>query len=396
MELLISEQSPAGHLSKPDLQHVLAMQLDEASAIVMLSPALRTLREALPRAELTLMTSAAGGQLAPLLPWVDHVLIDQGMGRDVAGNRGINAREEIAFVERLRQNNFSVALIFTSFSQSPLRAAYACYLAGIPYRIGFGKGMNSSILSHLLLPPAEDMHQVDRNLSLLQAIGIAASDRRMELSIPQSIENRASELLGMIGVKPGIPYIVFSPGSESPYNQYDPNHFAAIAHILSAQTDQQLIIVGTSAEARNMQPILQVANENLYGNMYSLVEKTTLPELAAIIRHASLTISNNSVSMQFADVFGCPMLILHSEMDMVNQWKPRNAPAHLLSRPAICSRCNQPDCPNGINCLDVRPEEVAIAALEMLSEQMYKQTDYKGILGYKIESEAIEPSSAAD
>ncbi|HEX6034699.1 MAG TPA: hypothetical protein VFY83_09710, partial [Anaerolineales bacterium] len=81
------------------------------------------------------------------------------------------------------------------------------------------------------------------------------------------------------------------------------------------------------------------------------------------------------------------------EMDLVNQWMPRNAPARLLSRPAIGSRCRQADCPNGINCLDVRPEEVAIAALEMLSDPIYSPTNYQGILGYRIESERNKASS---
>lgn len=56
---------------------------------------------------------------------------------------------------------------------------------------------------------------------------------------------------------------------------------------------------------------------------------------------------------------------------MVNQWMPRNA----------ASRFNLMGCPNGISCVDVRPEEVAIAALELLSEQTYDQTGYRGILG---------------
>jgi hypothetical protein len=88
------------------------------------------------------------------------------------------------------------------------------------------------------------------------------------------------------------------------------------------------------------------------------------------------------------------MVILHSETDMVNQWMPRHASARLLSRPAVCPHCNQADCPNGINCLNVRPEEVAIAALEMLTRQTFSQTDYKGLFGYKIESERNGQASA--
>jgi ADP-heptose:LPS heptosyltransferase len=198
MKLFTSEQSLVSDISRLELKHVLVIQLDDTGAIVMLSPALRTLREALPYAELTLMTSAAGGLIAPLLPWVDNVIIDQAGAQNGAGSRSINPREEIAFVEQLRRYNFSIAFIFTSVSQSPLRAAYACYLAGIPYRVGFAQGWNGSILSHVLQPPAEDIHQVDRNLSLLRAIGISAENARIELNIPQPVEDRANELLSMI------------------------------------------------------------------------------------------------------------------------------------------------------------------------------------------------------
>jgi ADP-heptose:LPS heptosyltransferase len=392
LKLFSSEQSHLDPIPEADLEHVLVMQLDDTGAIVMLSPALRALRQALPQAELTLLTSEKGSQMAPLLPWVDHVMVDPMIGEDGAGSRLINPREEIAFIERLRCHNFSTALIFTSISQSPLRAAFACYLAGIPYRVGFAKGVSGSVLSHALLPPADDLHQVDRNLSLLRAIGISEADQRMELDIPENVENRANELLGIAGLKLNVPYIILAPGSA--LGQYASDHFATVARILAAQTEQQLVIVGSSAEAKTIEPVLRVVDENLYGNVYSLVEKTTLPELAAIIRQASLTIANNSISMQFADVFGCPMVILHSETALVNQWMPRNAAARLLSRPAVCSRCNQVDCPQGINCLDVRPEEVAIAALELLTKQTYSQSDYKGIFEYKMESERDDQSSA--
>ena len=220
------------------------------------------------------------------------------------------------------------------------------------------------------------------------------SDRRLELSIPEHVADGANELLGKAGLKLGVPYIVVAPGRDGILSQYDPNHFASVAHILAGQVEQQLVVVGSSSEARTMQPIMQVAKENLYGNVYSLVEKTSLPEVAAIIQRASLTISNHSVNMHFADAFGCPMVILYPETETVSQWVPRNASARLLGRPASCSSCDRANCQYGINCPTIRPEEVAIAALELLSQQTYNQTDYKGILGYRFESEKNEQSSA--
>jgi ADP-heptose:LPS heptosyltransferase len=287
----------------------------------------------------------------------------------------------------LRRHDFSIALIFTGVAQSSLRAAYACNLAGIPYRVGFAQGLSQTVLSHFVIPSMDDMHQVDRNLDLLRAIGISGENQTVELNIPPSIENRAEDLLKAAGVKTDTPYIVFAPGSSGVLGPYDPGHYATVAHILAAQAEQQLVIVGSSTDAKGIQPVLQVVTENLYGNVHSLVDKTTLPELAAVIEHASLTVANHSISMHFADAFGCPMVILYSENDRIQQWAPRHASARLLRRPAVCSRCEQVGCLNGMNCRDVRPEEVAIAALEILSEQTIDQVEYKRIFEYKFQSE---------
>lgn len=378
-----------------DIEHVLVVQSETPSDLIMLSPALRALRQSLPDARITLLTSTTGSEVTPLFPWIDDVMVEQHMRRDhYGGARLFNPGQDVAFIERLRGQNFSLALIFTSFSKSALPTAHACYLAGIPYRMGFASEMSGSLLSHALLPPTHDVHQVDRNLSLLASIGISSEDRRTELSIPEEVENSANHLLSAVGLKPNRPYIVVAPGTNGEEaSQYDPQHFAAVAHILETQIEEQLVIVGNAAEAKTIQPVLDLVNENLYGNIFSLVEKATLPEVAAIIQRASLTITNNSVSMHFADAFECPMIILHAETEVVSQWMPRNASVRLLSLPVSCSPCDHAECPYGINCLDLRPEEVANAALEVLTEQTYKQPSYKGILEYKIDTKAQEESS---
>jgi ADP-heptose:LPS heptosyltransferase len=358
-------------------QHVLVVQGESRGDVVMLSPALRALRRAMPDAQIILLTSTSGSQVTPLLPWLDGVLVHSMMKQERAGDRLFNPAADAHFIEHLREHNFSLALIFTSFSQSPLAAAQACYMAGIPYRVGFAPRAKGSVLSHALVPPAPDVHQVDRNLFLLEAIGIPAANPEIELEIPERVEKEANDLLNSSGLRPNRPYLVLAPGSMGTISQYDPGRFATVAHLLAAQTEFQLVVVGGAEEAKRLQPVRQLVYENLYGNIYSLLGKATLPVQAAIIRRASLIIANNSVHMHLANAFGCPMVILHSETDLVSQWRPRDTSARLLSRPATCARCDQDDCQYGINCQDVRPEEVAIAALEMLSAQSHSQPAYE-------------------
>jgi ADP-heptose:LPS heptosyltransferase len=356
-----------------NVPRVLAMRLDNIGDVVMLAPALRALRESLPQAEITLMASSGGSQVASMLPWVDHVLVHDASWQDISPENLLDSRQEIDLIEQLREHQFSMAVIFTSFSQSPFPAAYACYLAGIPYRAGFSKEFGGGVLSHFSPSPADELHQVDRNLKLLETIGIYAQNNRPELYISNDVQERVNELLYSVRVNPQMPFIVLAPGAGCPARRYDPLRFAEATRILAAQTELHLVVVGSERESESLGPVLQVAEENLYGNLHSLVGKTSVPELAAIIEQASLTIAHNSVPMHIADAFGCPMVILYSGTDLVSQWMPRHAPARLLCHPVFCSPCYNYICPFDMKCLEIRPEEVAIAALEVLEERVFRR-----------------------
>jgi ADP-heptose:LPS heptosyltransferase len=356
-----------------NVPRVLAMWLDNVGDVVMLGPALRSLREKLPEARITLMTSPAGSEAAAMLPWVDEVWVHEALWQDLSPKHPLDLNPEMEFINQLREQQFSTAVIFTSFSQSPFPAAYVCYLAGIRYRVGFSKEFGGGLLSHCSPSPADDIHQVDRNLNLLETIGIRAQSSRLELHISENVQDSANALLHSVHVKPQMPFIVVAPGATCSARRYDPLRFAEATRIIAAQTELPLVIVGTSTDLQSLEPVLKVAQENVYGNVHSLVGKTSIPELAAIIRQASLTIANNSAPMYIADVFGCPMVILYSGTDLVSQWMPRNAAARLLCHPVFCSPCYNFICPFDMKCLDIRPEEVAIAALEMLDEQAFRR-----------------------
>jgi ADP-heptose:LPS heptosyltransferase len=372
-------------LIRAELKQVLVMQPETVGEVVMLSPALRALKESLPSAETTLITSAAGSQVAPLVPWIDKVMVYPDAWRGINESSLLNLRKDMAFLERMRSQGFSLAMIFTGLSQSPFPAAYACYLAGIPYRVGLTSDQNGSVFSHFLPPPAEDCHQVDRNLKLLEVLDIYDSNNRLELRIPEDVERRANELLIEHGVTRDIPYIVLAPGTSVPSEQYDPHHFAAVAHLLAAQSELQVVIVGNSDEAENIQPVLQVAEQNLYGNVHSLVGKAGIPELAAILRQAALILSNKSSIMYLAETWDCPMIVVYPGTEPIDSWKPRNNSTRFLSRPDSCSICSNTTCPYGMKCLEVRPEEVAVAALEMLADQTYEPARHPVFNGYKSE-----------
>ncbi len=341
-------------------QRLLAIRLDNIGDVVMLGPAFRSLRRALPRAQITLMASPAGTKAAPLLPWIDDVLTLRAVWQDASSSMPLDPGGQFALIDDLRLRCFDAALIFTSFSQSPWPPAYACYMAGIPLRAGQSKEFGGSVLSHWIRPPDDAAHQTDRNLHMLESLGFETAGRELELRVPEGDDEQAERLLDEAGIDPDEPFIVLAPGASCSARRYDPMRFAEAAKMIADASGLPLVTVGGERDRAAAEPTIERARAR------SLIGRDTIPRLAAILSRATLVITNNSGPMHIADAFRRPMVVLYSGAERMEQWRPRSAPARLLRREVACSPCYRFECPYSMECLDLPPEEVAGAALELL------------------------------
>jgi ADP-heptose:LPS heptosyltransferase len=116
-----------------------------------------------------------------------------------------------------------------------------------------------------------------------------------------------------------------------------------------------LVVVGSEGEA-----------ELAAGMGKSLAGRCSVPVMSAVLSRAALLVGNNSAPMHIADAVGTPMVILFSGTDLHEQWRPRDVPARLLTRPAACAPCHGLQCPYSMECLDIPPEEVVEEAMALL------------------------------
>lgn len=344
------------------VQRLLVVRLDNLGDLVLLSPALRTLREAFPQARLTLMASTAGAQVVPLLPWLDEVMVERVLWQDISGTLPLTPPREMALVNRIRDKCFDAALIFTSFSQSPYPPAFVCYLAGVPIRLAQSREFGGGLLTHWVQPLPDESHQAERNLHLLEAVGFHVRQRRLELSLPQGAQSRADTLLRSVGIEPAAPFIVLAPGASCAARRYDPARYARVARILAQVTGLPIVLVGSERERTLGQTLLPEA----CAAVVSLLGQTSVPELAALLARAQLLIANDSGPMHLAEALGCPMVILYSGTEYESQWQPRWSPTTLLRRATPCSPCYRFDCLYNLECLDIHPVDVVRACLSHL------------------------------
>lgn len=152
----------------------LLVTLGSVEDVVLTKPALRTLRQSLPDAVITLMTTPACRQVAGQQTWVDDVLVYE------SGVMSANTEREIALIETLRDRHFDAAIIFTNNRESPYPLAYICYLAGIPIRLGQSQEFGGNVLSQCAKPQDSETYLLDKHLFLLESAGFPANKLNAE------------------------------------------------------------------------------------------------------------------------------------------------------------------------------------------------------------------------
>lgn len=340
-------------------RNILAVRLDNAGDVVMLGPALRAVKETSPAARLTLLGTPGGTLAAPLLPWVDDVIVWRPVWQDLGGLPFDPPREQ-ELIAALAERRFDAALIFSSFSQTPHVPGYVCYLAGIPLRAGESKEFGGATLSTELRGAPDELHQVERNLRLVESVGFVARDRRLAVAIPEAARRAVPERLAAAGLDPGDPFVLLHPGASAQARRYPAERFGEVADRLR-ERGWPVLVTGVERERETVAAVRRAAP-----GLPSLVGGTTLPEYAALVERAALVVCGNTLPMHLADAVGTPAVVLFAGTDLEVQWAPRSTVARLLRRPTPCRPCYRFDCPIGLPCLDIPPAEVVAEAEAML------------------------------
>lgn len=343
-------------------QRILAVRLDNVGDLVMLSAPLRELKHAAPHAALTLWTSPTGAQVAPLLPWVDDVIVTAPIWQDVSGRIPQDPGRELELVRFLQEREFDAAFIFTSFAQSPYPPAFMTYLAGIPVRIAQTREFGGGILSQAVPPLPDGAHQVERSLHLLESAGVPVRNRDLELVIPRGLAAQARSLLASVGIAPGKPYVLLTPSASCESRTFSPSRFGAALREVCDAARLPVVVAGSKRDAEALPAIYAAFGRELP----SLIGQTSVPQLAALVAGARLLVSSHSGPMHIADALSVPSVIPFSGTDRPSEWAPRRAPSVILSRPVDCAPCRALRCPFALECLDIPPSEVASAALRLL------------------------------
>jgi len=339
--------------------------MDSMENVILVGPALRSLKKAFPEARITLLASPVGAQAGTLLPWVDAILAWHSVWQTRDDAEPVDATREMELINLLKAGDYDAAFIFTNSDQSPLAFAYAASIAGIPIRVGQSKELSGSVLTHPVKPGPDNKYQAYRNLDLLEAIGLPRSGLQLELQVSERDQQEAYGLLNGANIQPQGAYMIMAPEAGVSSRQYDFGRFAAVARKLVSRANLPLVVLGDHSNGFDSDPIRQAVYDD--DRIHSLRGQASTPVQAALIQNASLVLTTNSPAMHIAEAYLRPMVVLYAGTDLLEQWAPRRSPARLMMRTTACSPCHYHTCPLQKECLEILPDEVVNESLHLLN-----------------------------
>ena len=370
------------------VKRVLAIRLDNLGDVLVTTPALHAIKTSLPAATLTLLTSPVGAQVARLNPDLDDVIVYQAPWMDPWHKLPQDSQREQQVIATIRERRFDGAIIFTSFRQSPLPAAYLCYLADIPLRVAASIDGPGSLLTTRHKHLERMMHEVERGLDLVAAIGITTEDLDLVLHVPADARTGIDDLLASYHIdKPddrmkcrgdpcGRPaLIVVHPGCSMPARTYPWEMYVEVVDLLVEQLGATVFLTGAEDEQELVERILSHVQEGNRRAVHSLAGVLSFPALCALIEAADLVITNNTGPMHISAAVKTPVVALFALTNPPEQWGPWHVPHRLLNVDVPCRICYSRVCPYQHECLRlVSPSMVVDAASGLLKHVGREQT----------------------
>lgn len=330
------------------MKRVLVARQDNNGDVLLTGPAVRAVAAL---AQVSMLCGPRGSAAARMLPGVRDVIVREAEWID-AEPHAVDREPMMRFVDDIAAREFDEAIVFTSFHQSPLPLALLLRMAGVK-RIGAISVDYPGALLDVRHNVDDDIHEVQRALSLAQAMGYR---------LPQNDDGRL-RMRDLPALRvPFSSYIVVHPGATVPARAWFPERNA---ELVARLCDRGYNVVVTGSESERELTAYVAGNAE---RAIDLAGKTTFAEFAAIIGGASAVVCGNTAAAHVASATGTPVVEIFPPTVPAVRFHPWMVPYELLGdQEIVCKGCRSRCCPFEMQpCLRSVSVEHVLAALERL------------------------------
>lgn len=299
-----------------EIKKVLVIKLGALGDFVLALAAMKKIREAHPKAKITLLTTPPFEALAKLSPYFNHVETD---GRP--GDFG----ETLAMIGRIRKARYD--RVYDLQTNSRTNWYFQLLRPFPPQWNGIAVGCSLPQKGKTRLR----MHTLERQADQLRAAGIWPDAPTEPGSAPPPdlswILRKHKELRPVAGAPAPKPYVLFVPGGSAhrPEKRWPVEYYAQLGSLLKAR-GLDIVIIGGPQESAMARHIQKAA-----GGARDLTGRTDFAQLAVLGAKAALAVGNDTGPTHLLAAAGAPTIVLFSDASDPDLCGPRGHVAVIRS-----------------------------------------------------------------
>jgi len=279
-------------IDRKAIKNILVVRNDRFGEFLLNIPALRALKEAFSDARLIAVVDPYTKELAESVCFIDETI--------EWGRQGHSLSEKLRLIKLLRKKSIDMAIMLNPTKDFNIIIRFA----GIPIRVGYDRKWGF-LLTHKIKDKKHlgQKHEIEYNLELVSLIGAGTEDKTLCLSID---DREINDFFRDFNIKDYNNLIVLHPWTSDPIKQWPLKNFCELAKRLVREQDMRIIIIGGKDELTKSIEFFS----NIDSNLINLTARTTLTQLAALLKKCKLLISGDSGPVHLACAVGTKVLAI--------------------------------------------------------------------------------------
>ncbi len=332
---------------------VLIIKFSSLGDVILSTAAIRAIKEKLPNHKVTFLVGEESKDALLRCPYIDELLVCDFKGRD----KGIGNFLKLA--KNLRRQGVDIVIDLQNNRKSHILAFLTLALS----RYGYDNRKFGFLLNHRIKDEKPAIDPVRHQFRILKMLGIELKEPRLELWPTENDSRYIEEFLKSEWVSPGQKIIGINISASKRWaTKIWPMRSTVKLCEELAHRDIRVVVTGGQKDLPEAE---KLANSVKSAKVINACGKTTINQLACLVKKCNVYISCDSAPLHVASCVDTPFIALFGPTDPARHLPPAKN-CVVIRKDLICSPCYKPKCKK-LKCMEaITPEEVLQAIDKLL------------------------------
>jgi len=319
---------------------ILVINLMYIGDLLFLTPLLRSLRKSFPADHIAMLADEKNIAVIKYNPNLSEIIAIDKKGYH---NKLLNYLRLIADI---RKQKFDLVLNLHANERASVIAAFS----GAKKIVGFSTKGLGTFFDHVV-KERRDIHQVDAYLEVLQSIDHAIVDNQgLEMWVDQETDKKTKNMWHKAFRFPSEQIIGINTGGSWPTKRWTQKGFAELADRL-IEAGRRVVFFGGPMDKDDVSDIIKLMKHQNHENLVIFTGKTTLLEMAALVKKCKVLVTGDSGPMHIAVSQQVPVVAIFGPSD-ANRYAPYRQEGNVITFGCPCQPCGQHICEIGHICME--------------------------------------------